>query len=150
MAPLLLKWSQVPQASIAGKDRGKNNRATLSTGKVLREITLSSTSLQTLGQGGEGSLSGPQQHVAVQRPALPLQEGRTKHKLCAQFILPCLSPAKPSIIFPVTLYPKQYYLVHNKSFFHFPYYYFLSHTPRQTLIFYLLSRCHRQPSMAFG
>lgn len=41
MAPLLLKWSQVPLASTAGKDRGQDNRATLSTGKALREMTLS-------------------------------------------------------------------------------------------------------------
>lgn len=32
--------------------------------------------LQTLSKGGESSLSGPQQYVAVQRPALPLQEGK--------------------------------------------------------------------------
>lgn len=32
-------------------------------------------SLQTFSEGGEGSLSGPQQYVAVQRLALPLQKG---------------------------------------------------------------------------
>lgn len=35
-----------------------------------------SISFQTLSKSGESSLSSPQQYVAVQRPALPLQKGR--------------------------------------------------------------------------
>lgn len=32
---------------------------------------------QTFAQGGESSISGPEQHVAVQRSAQPLQKGMT-------------------------------------------------------------------------
>lgn len=45
-------------------------------GSLLDFFNASVFFLQTLSKGGESSLSGPQQYVAVQRPALPLQEGK--------------------------------------------------------------------------
>lgn len=46
-----------------------------------REKKMSLVSSQTLSKGGESSLSGPQQHVAVQRSAIPLQEGKVTSAL---------------------------------------------------------------------
>lgn len=79
MALLLLKPSQVPLACthlvqlVKAADRITLQHYHNEWGPG--EITLS-VSPQTLSKGGEGSLSGPQQYVAVQRPALPLQEGK--------------------------------------------------------------------------
>lgn len=46
-----------------------------------RKKKMSLVSSQTLSKGGESSLSGPQQHVAVQRSAIPLQEGKVTSPL---------------------------------------------------------------------
>lgn len=80
----------------AGKGRGQKNiaalsKGTLSTGNLTLSLSVSN-SLQTLSKGGKGRLSGPQQYVAVQRPALPLQEGRMSHQPCPQFISNSLCP----------------------------------------------------------
>ncbi len=72
----------------AVKDRRQNDKATLPKGMGTRRSDSLSLSLsfQTLSKGGKGSLSGPQQYVAVQRPALPLQEGRMQYNIPKVYI----------------------------------------------------------------